>query len=79
MEGTAYYRDLFQKELHEYLAAHKGATPEVRLYLDETGNEGDKAYLGVGGLCVMNWKQYEKHYASIAQWRREQNWPETIH
>jgi hypothetical protein len=79
MEETAEFRDLFQQQLHEYLAAHKGTLPEVRFYLDETGNEGDKAYVGVGGLCVMNWKQYHKYYAAIAKWRTEQKWPETIH
>jgi hypothetical protein len=79
MEETTQYRDFFQKELHEYLASHRGAMPEVRFYLDETGNEGDKAYTGVAGLCIINWQQYEKHHAALAQWRREQNWPETIH
>lgn len=79
MEETTQYRDLFQKELHEYLASHKDTIPEIRFYFDETGNEGDKAYTGIAGLCMINWKQYEKHHAAIAQWRMEQNWPETIH
>ncbi len=28
---------------------------------------------------MINWKQYEKHHAALAQWRMEQEWPETIH
>ncbi|HYE20005.1 MAG TPA: hypothetical protein VEA69_16265 [Tepidisphaeraceae bacterium] len=51
----------------------------MRFYLDETGLEGGKAFLGIGGVCVINWQQYEKHGAALAQWRREQNWPEPIH
>lgn len=78
MEETAQNRDFLQRELHEYLASHKGAISEIRFYLDETGNEGDKAYTGVAGLCVMNWQQYEKYHAALARWRLEQNWAETI-
>jgi len=78
-EDTAQYRDSFQRELHEYLASHRDTIPEIRFYLDETGNEGDKAYTGVAGLCMLSWQQYEMHYAAIAKWRREQNWPENIH
>jgi len=79
MDETTQNRDIFQKELHEYLASHKSTIPEVRFYLDETGNEGDKAFTGVAGLCIMNWKQYEKYAAALAKWRREQKWPATIH
>ena len=79
LEDTAQYRILYQRDWHAYLSARHGVMPEVRFYLDETGNEGDKAYTGVGGICVMNWKQFEIHAAALSQWRREQKWPETIH
>lgn len=79
LEDTKRNRDALQQEFHEYFASHRDTFPEVRFYLDETGNEGDKTYIGVAGVCVMNWKQYEKHYAAIAKWRAEQGWPETIH
>lgn len=79
LEETKRCRELLQKEFHEYLASHQETLPEVRFYLDETGNEGDKTYTGVAGVCVMNWKQYEKHHAAIAKWRKDQGWPETIH
>lgn len=79
MEDTAHFRSIHQQEMHEYLAAHKGGMPEVRFYLDETGNEGDRAYTGVAGVCAMNWTQYEKHYEALSAWRRRQKWPETIH
>lgn len=68
-----------QREFHEYIAAHRDTLPEVRFYLDETGNEGDKTYTGVAGVCIINWKQYEKHYAALEQWRNKQGWTETIH
>lgn len=72
-------RDAMQGELHEYLAAHRDTLSEVRFYLDETGNEGDKAYIGIGGMCVINWKQFEKHSAALELWRSQQGWAETIH
>jgi hypothetical protein len=77
-EGTRKARGAMQHELHEYVVAHQ-ALPEIRFYLDETGNEGDKTYTGVAGVCVINWKQYEKHHAALEQWRSEQGWAETIH
>lgn len=79
LEDTKKHRELLQKEFHEYLASHRDTLPEVRFYLDETGNEGDKTYTGVAGVCIINWKQYEKHCAAIAKWRKDQEWPGTIH
>ena len=79
VEDTRKAREAMQHELHEYLAAHRDTLPEIRFYLDETGNEGDKNYTGVAGVCVINWKQYEKHHAALAQWREKQGWAETIH
>src|SRR6185369_7011068 len=72
LEDTAQYRILFQRQLQEYLAAHRGVIPEVRFYLDETGNEANKAFTGVAGVCVMNWKQYEMHASALSEWRRKQ-------
>jgi hypothetical protein len=79
LEDTRKAREAMQAELHEYLAAHRDSLPEIRFYLDETGNEGDKNYTGVAGVCIINWKQYEKHHAALAQWRERQGWTETIH
>lgn len=79
IEDTRRAREAIQQEFHEYIAAHRDTLPEVRFYLDETGNEGDKTYTGVAGVCVINWKQYEKHHAALEQWRARQGWPETIH
>ena len=78
LEDTRQYRMLYQKDLQEYIEAHKNVVPEVRFYLDETGNEGDKAYVGIAGICVMNWRQYEMHAAALDQWREKQG-PEPIH
>ncbi|HEV7998458.1 MAG TPA: hypothetical protein VGP63_01180 [Planctomycetaceae bacterium] len=79
IEETRGARQAMQMEFHEYLAAHRDSLPEVRFYLDETGNEGDKAYTGVAGICIINWKQFDKHHAALEQWRSEKGWPETIH
>lgn len=77
-EGTRKARGAMQHEFHEYIVAHQ-ALPEIRFYLDETGNEGDKTYTGVAGVCVINWKQYDKHHAALEQWRNQRGWAETIH
>lgn len=79
VEDTRRAREALQAEFHEYVAAHRDTLPEVRFYLDETGNEGDKTYTGIAGVCVINWRQYEKHYAALEQWRQKQGWAETIH
>ena len=79
IEDTRRAREAMQAELHEYIRAHRDSLPEVRFYLDETGNEGDKTYTGVAGVCIINWKQFEKHHAALEQWRSRQGWPETIH
>lgn len=79
IEDTRRAREAMQAEFHEYLAAHRDSLPEVRFYLDETGNEGDKTYTGIAGVCVLNWKQFEKHSAAMELWRSKQGWPETIH
>jgi hypothetical protein len=79
VDDTRRAREALQAEFHEFLAAHRDSLPEVRFYLDETGNEGDKTYTGIAGVCVINWKQFEKHHAALRQWRSEQGWPETIH
>ena len=79
VEETRRAREAMQAEFHEYLAAHRDSLPEIRFYLDETGNEGDKTYTGIAGVCIINWKQFEKHHAALEQWRSQQEWPETIH
>jgi hypothetical protein len=78
IEDTRRAREAIQAEFHEYVAAHRDTLPEVRFYLDETGNEGGKTYTGIAGVCIINWKQYEKHHAVLEQWRAKQG-PETIH
>ncbi len=79
LRETHRLREFAQIEFHEYLAAGNSTEPEIRFFLDETGNEGQKTYTGIAGVCVMNWKQYEMHWASLNQWRQNQGWPETIH
>lgn len=75
---TRVLRKEIQTEFNQYLAAERPVGPEIRFYLDETGNEQGKAYLGVAGICAMNWRQYAKHWSGLDRWRSEQGWPETI-
>jgi hypothetical protein len=79
VEETRRARESMQAEFHEYVAAHRDSPPEIRFYLDETGNEGGKTYCGIAGVCIINWKQFEKHHAALEQWRFKQGWPETVH
>lgn len=66
-----------QTQLYEYLMAHKSSLPEIRFYLDETG--GELTYTGIAGICVINWKQFEKYHAALTKWRTDQGWIEPIH
>jgi len=77
VEDSRLARESRQTEFYQYFAAHQDSLPEIRFYLDETGAEGDKPYRGVAGVCIINWKQFEKHHAALQQWRASQT-PETI-
>lgn len=72
-------RRQLQAEFGQYLAAEQRDASLVRFFLDETGNEGGKTYKGVAGICVIEWRQYQKHHAALSLWRQRQGWPETIH
>jgi len=61
------------------MAQKRQEDAEIRFYLDETGTERQKRYTGLGGICVLDWRQYEKHHAALVQWRLQQGWPETLH
>ena len=75
VEETRRAREAMKAEFHEYLAAHRNSLPEVRFYPDEPGNEGGKTYIGIGGVCIINRKQFEKHHAALEQWRSKQGGP----
>lgn len=51
----------------------------MRFYLDETSNDTKDNYVGIAGICILNWAQYEISHAALTQWRERQGWPETIH
>jgi hypothetical protein len=70
-------RDGIQMEMHQLLAAARTGLAEIRFYLDETG--GEAKFNGIGGICAMNWRQYEANWASLRRWRERQKWPGTIH
>lgn len=72
-------RDKLQIEFHRYLAERKDGDPEIRVYVDETGNNTQERYIGVAGVCVIDWRQYEMHHAALANWRQARLPPNTIH
>lgn len=70
-------REELELEMQQIIAADRLGLSEVRFYLDETS--GADKFNGIGGVCVMNWKQYEKYWSSLTQWRRGFGWPGNIH
>ncbi len=59
-----------QMEFYNLLAAARSTTAEVRVYLDDTGNEG-KGYTGYAGICAINWKQWAPQHAALCEYREK--------
>ncbi len=81
-QGTAFTRRKrgeVQSEIYEYLAAKRNDDAEIRFYLDETGTDAQRRYTGIGGLCVIDYRQFEMQLAALSTWRLNQGWVETIH
>lgn len=72
-------RSELQRQFYEYMVSKRAEDPEIRFYFDETGNEGDKRYTGIAGICVLDWRQYEKYHCALRKWREDRNWAETLH
>ena len=68
-----------QMELHQYLATRSEGAAELRFYLDETGNDPQSHFTGIGGICILDWRQFEMQYEALKHWRERQGWPETLH
>lgn len=68
-----------QMDFLQYLAAQREDDPEIRFFLDETGNDPQERYTGIGGFCVLDWRQFEMQHAALVKWRERQGWPETLH
>lgn len=67
-----------QQEIVQYVVAQKHGAPEVRFYMDETGNNSKDPYVGVGGVCVVDWRLFELEHAALRS-RRESLGPATLH
>lgn len=76
---TLALRGELQMEFHQYLAAQRKGDPEIRFFLDETGGDPQDRFTGVGGICVLDWRQFEMQHAALVKWRDDQGWPETLH
>lgn len=77
-EWTKAQRQENQREFLEYLSYRREGDPEVRFYLDETGSHGGE-FVGVGGLCIIDWPTFEPHHSAMQRWRQEQGWDEMFH
>lgn len=76
---TLKLRGELQMEFHQYLTAQREGDPEIRFFLDETGGDPQDKFTGVGGICVLDWRQFEMQHAALVKWRDKQGWPETLH
>ncbi len=68
-----------QMEFFQYLSEQKATQPEITVYLDETGTDGQSNYMGIGGICVIDNRQYELTLQQFNNWREDLNYPETFH
>ncbi|CAG0984242.1 hypothetical protein PHYC_01936 [Phycisphaerales bacterium] len=71
-------RGIGQSLFDDFLAAHRAGDDEVRFYIDETRAGPHSNFFGIGGICVANWRQWEKHHHGIVSGRKEMSWQETI-
>lgn len=76
---TRALRDERQLEFYRYLAERRDSDAELCFYLDETGSDTTGRFVGLGGVCVLDSRLFEMHYASLRLWRERQDWPETLH
>lgn len=67
-----------QRDFLQHVLERKNADPEIRFYLDETGNSTTDRFTGVGGVCVMDWRLFEIQHAAIRKARQGLG-PETLH
>lgn len=77
-EWTKAQRQENQRDFLQYLSYQRDSDPELRFYLDETGSHGGE-FVGVGGICVIDWGTFEPHFTAMQDWRREQGWPHALH
>lgn len=73
------FRDKYQLEFSRYFAEQAEGDKEIRLYLDETGTDTKSGFLAVAGICVPEWKVYEKHHAALRLWREQLGFLGTLH
>lgn len=75
---TQTLRAEMQREFHQYMVDARADDPEIRLYLDETGNEPGGRLTAVAGVCVLDWRQYEKYHAALRQIREGFQYASTL-
>jgi hypothetical protein len=77
-EWTKAQRQENQRDFLQYLSYQRDSDPELRFYLDETGSHGGE-FVGVGGICIIDWGTFEPHFAAMQAWRKDQGWPHALH
>jgi hypothetical protein len=58
-----------QLELYQYLSDRRKSENEIVIYLDETGTDGQSMYMGIGGVCILDTRQYELNLHQFRKWR----------
>jgi hypothetical protein len=76
---TRHLRDSLQLEFHRYMAEKQHDDPAIHIYLDETGNDPNERLTGVGGICVMDWRQFERFHAALSLSRQKLAFPAPLH
>lgn len=72
-------RVVAQYHFSQLLAKMHDTDAELRIYLDETASDHADNYVGIGGICVLDWRYYEVSHAALRHWRDSTGAPETIH
>lgn len=72
-------RGEFQMEIHQYLSSRKKEQAQTIIYIDETGTDGQSPYSGLGGICVIDTRQYEITLRQLERWRSETAGTPTFH
>lgn len=76
---TQELRGELQLEFQDFLLAKRDCESEIRFYIDETGTDPQDRYTGIGGICVLDYRQFEMQHTALSAWRKNQSWPQTLH
>lgn len=77
--STRHRREGLAAQFYRYMLRKSDQDAEIRIYLDETRGEPNSRYVGVAGVCIIDWRQYGPSYMALRKWRADTGWTETLH